>query len=102
MKLYRVLLSGEGFELSLDGDPKKKYGFYRNIYVLAADFGEAEEKARLFQISDINRRADLAGLRSLTADDLVIDSVELSYEAWKLIFREGHVFYPADEVNGNE
>jgi hypothetical protein len=102
VKLYCVLLNGEGFELSLNGGALKKFGFFRNIYVLASDVDDAKTKARLFQISDINRRPDLVGLRSLTADDLEVDSVEVSYEVWKLIFREGFAFYPTDESHGGD
>jgi hypothetical protein len=95
-------MNGEGFELSLNGGARKKYGFWRNIYVLASDVGEAKTKARLSQISDINRRENLSGLRSLTADDLVIDCVDVSYEAWKLIFHEGFAFYPVDQRHGDK
>ena len=90
--LFKVMLRGDGFLLEL-GPGKPACGFYRNVYVLAADAASAIERAKKQQLDQLYTGEYAGSIRGITEANLAIEEIEESWAYWKLFRPEGHVFY---------
>ena len=94
MPLFRVLVEAEGFWLRSDEGPDTLHGLFRNVFVLAPTEEMAKTIAVRQVLSEISKRPQLSGLASLTETDFRVDEVEPSWQYWRLLRREGFIFYP--------
>lgn len=92
MILYRVMISGKGIQF-----PKQDYGFVdigfvKNEYVIA----NSSNKASTIALSNVEKNiSELREDEKLVVKklELEIDEVERHFRFWKLIFKEGFIFF---------
>jgi hypothetical protein len=94
MPLFRVLVEAEGFWLRSDEGPDTLHGLLRNVFVQASTEEMAKTIAVRQVLSEISKRPQLSALASLTEADFRVDEVEPSWQYWRLLRREGFIFYP--------
>lgn len=94
MKVYRVMLSGEGFSLQIEGE-RKPGGFVRNQYVMAGSEEEAIEKAKQQAITRL--AASMASDYTPSGLRFTVEEVEVGWNMLWLLRNEGFAFHPAGE-----
>ncbi len=91
MNIYRVLVNGENFLMTVDGKPEK-LGFYTTRFVEASNETEAETAA----VSALRQDEQLQGTVLNIADDpplLYADEIE---QVSALEKAQGFAFYPSE------
>jgi len=100
LSLFRVTMTGHGLQLRIENAAPVDAGFVKTEFVLAESEDEASRHAIELVRTQLQRQADEGGL-VLKSVDIEVDEVARSMKFWKLMQKEGFVFFPEKEATPN-
>ena len=95
MHLFRVTMTGLGFQLRMENAAPIDAGFVKNHFVLANSAEEAGRRA-IDQVQMHLRAQAEAGGVLLKDVSIEVDEIARSKRFWKLVQQEGFVFFPQE------
>ncbi|MCI5196833.1 MAG: hypothetical protein D3919_11535 [Candidatus Electrothrix sp. AW5] len=93
MIFFKVMISGTGLQLIEQDESTIDVGFVKNEYVLA----KSAKKASMVALSNVEKniseqvRDKKIIIKNL---ELTVDETESSFSFWKLLLKEGIIFFP--------
>jgi hypothetical protein len=91
MFLFRVCIYGNDIGIHADG-VQKQVGFFKNYYVLALTRELAKYKALSLAEADVKTKG-YEGVFLFKKIDIGVDSAECSMNYFRLITKNGYIFY---------
>lgn len=96
MAIYRVMISGKGLQLPEENGSFLNVGFVKNVY-LSCNSKEAARSSALSIVEQELADQEKQGKVTMKKLELVIDEIESTYMFWKLVNKEGFIFFPDED-----